>query len=534
MNSRTIRLGVLGLLLSGVTMGVGCASRPPARPNILLILADDMGYSDIGCYGGEVATPNLDRLAAAGLRFTQFYNNARCCPTRASLLTGLYPHQAGVGHMTENLGYEGYRGQLNDRCVTVAEVLRSAGYHTYMCGKWHVAWKNQPQPVLPGQRGFEHYYGAVFGNADYFHPGDPLRLDGQILETPPDFYYTDALSAAACRFLRDHAEQEGDRPFFLYLAYTAPHWPLQAQPADIAKYRDRYRTGWDVLRRERYERLLKLGLIDPRWLLSPRDPAAPAWETLSAAKKDDFALRMAVYAAQIDCLDQGVGRVLAALEKLGQLDNTLIFFLADNGGCAEGISRGDPNAPIGTPASFESYRLPWANASNTPFRLFKHYVHEGGIATPLIVHWPAGIHARGEFRHQPGHVIDLLPTCADVAGATYPKQYRGRDILPAEGVSLVPAFANQPLRRQALYWEHEGNRAVRADDWKLVARGKNGPWELYNLKDDRSEIRNCAAEQPARVRRLAELWQNWAQRCQVLPLVPRPGPRANRANAPAP
>ena len=422
------------------------------QPNILLILNDDMGFSDLGCYGGEVHTPNLDRLAGDGLRFTQFYNTARCCPSRASLLTGLHPHQTGVGHMMGDDGLDGYRGDLSHRCVTIAEVLKAAGYCTYMSGKWHISrhtGPDGPKHSWPCQRGFDEYYGIITGAANYWKPNTLTRNNTQILnhELPDGYFLTDAISDEAAQFVRAHAEETSDAPFFTYVAYTAPHWPLHAHEEDTERYHGRFAAGWDELREERLARMREMGILDDRWGLSERDPSQPAWDRASHKKWQQR--RMEVYAAQINRMDQGIGRIIQALEETNQLDNTLILFLADNGGCAEElrgpsqpatnthistattsdgkpVQRGnDPSVMPGPETTYQSYGVPWANLSNTPFRLYKHWVHEGGIATPLIVHWPAGIEAKGELRHQPGQLPDVMATCLDVSGAQYPQQHAG-------------------------------------------------------------------------------------------------------------
>jgi len=501
------------LQLLGGAAAAGPACGGTRQPNVILIMADDMGFSDLGCYGAEISTPNLDRLAAGGVRFTQFYNTARCCPTRAALLTGLYNHQTGVGHMVADRGVPSYQGYLNERCVTIAEALRPAGYRTLMSGKWHVG---ENRPHWPTDRGFERYYGLISGATNYFRldEGRQMAINDQPHTPNRDgFYITDAFTDHAVKFIDDCARQP--QPFFLYLAYTAPHWPLHALPAEIAKYRGKYKQGWDALRRERHARQIRMGLVDKRWPLTARDSQAPAWEDVT--DKDARDLKMAVYAAQIDRLDQGVGRLLARLEEAGALDNTLIMFLADNGGCAEEVDRGTPGVPPGPADSYLSYGLPWANASNTPFRLYKHWVHEGGIATPFIAHWPAVIRRGGRIVHQPGHIIDVMATCLDAAGAAYPKTYRGHDILPLEGRSLLPIFRGG--RRQdhpALFWEHEGNRAARQGRWKLVSRHPGG-WELYDLEADRTEMHSLAEQHPERVRELSQQYEQWARRCGVVP-----------------
>ena len=507
------------------------------RPNILLILNDDMGFSDIGCYGGEVHTPNLDTLAGNGLQFTQFYNTARCCPTRASLLTGLHPHQASVGHMMDDLEYEGYRGDLNDRCVTIAEALKGAGYVTYMSGKWHITrFTEDPKHSWPRQRGFDRFWGTITGAGSYFDP-NTLTDGNERIETPEgDFYYTDAISDKAIEFLEEHVDEKSDRPFFSYVAYTAPHWPLHALDEDMQRYKGRFDQGWDRLREERLARMIDMGVIHPNWGLSDRDPDQPAWE--KAENKAWQARRMEAYAAQIDRMDQGIGRIVAALDRLGQLDNTLILFLADNGGCAEELGPrakenmvdriaraetrdgrpvrfgNDPAAMPGGEDTYQSYGVPWANVSNTPFRLYKHWVHEGGIATPLIAHWPDRIKAAGELRHQPGQLPDIMATCLDVAGAAYPEAYNGHSIPPLEGVSLTPIFDDQPNGKEVLVWEHEGNCAVRKGKWKLVCRYP-GPWELYDMEADRSELNDLAADHSDVVAELEGLYNAWAERCDV-------------------
>lgn len=556
--------------LSAAAMGLGGCAAPGTvrrggetakRPNIVLIMSDDMGYSDIGCYGSEIETPNLDRMASNGLRFTQFYNTARCCPTRASLLTGLYPHQAGVGHMMEDRGLEGYRGDLNGHCVTIAEALKPAGYSAYMAGKWHVTPHTRPDGPKhnwPRQRGFDRFFGTIHGAGSFYDPNS-LTLDNTMIPPWDGFYYTDAINDYASQFVRNH---EGDNPFFLYVAHTAAHWPMHARPEDIAKYHGRYRGGWDALRRERHARGIEMGLVDPSWPLTPRDPDVPAWEDEPMREWQER--RMEVYAAMVDCMDRGIGRLLDTLRETGQYENTLIFFLQDNGGCAEeygsrGPIRPDPSEEIelrpmgpdelqtrmqpevtrdgrpvrtgkgvmpGPADTYIAYGKGWANASNTPFRLYKHWVHEGGIASPLIVHWPAGIGDRGELRHQPAHLIDIMATCVDAAGARYPETREGAVVHPMEGVSLRPAFYDLPPDREAIYWEHEGNRAVRSGQWKLVSRAqplmKVSPdemddWELYDLEADRTEMNNLAAEHPEKVRELSALWNAWAERAKALP-----------------
>jgi len=581
MDAKLNRRRFLGLMGTGAAMmavsgTVGSVLRTSvpvskSKPNILLILSDDMGFSDLGCYGGEIKTPNLDRLAANGLRFTQFYNTARCCPTRASLLTGLYPHQAGVGHMMEDRGEEGYQGDLNTRCVTIAEVLKPAGYSTYAVGKWHVTrfnGTNGTKHNWPLQRGFDRYYGTITGAGSYFDPATLTRDNDFVTpENDPDyrperFFYTDAITDNALRFLGDHIKNKTESPFFMYMAYTAAHWPMHAKPEDIETYKGKYSAGWDALREERYRRMMKMGLIDRNWNISPRGEGIPAWK--DSEDKEWHERRMEVYAAMVTCMDRGVGRIKDFLNKTNLLDNTLILFLQDNGGCAEENGSTGPAASIDIPAggklapmgkdelqtqtkpyrtrdgrpvrvgigvmpgpadTFVAYGKPWANASNTPFREYKHWVHEGGISTPLIVHWPGHIHTPGAFRHQPGHLIDIMATCVEVGDAQYPNSLKGNEILPKEGRSLVPAFKDQPIDRDALYWEHEGNRAVRQGKWKLVSKSVKGgatplplgPWELYDMEKDRTELNNLAEKYPDKAKDLSDKWDAYARRTHVIP-----------------
>jgi arylsulfatase A-like enzyme len=508
------------------------AATPGRRqPNIVIIMADDMGFSDLGCYGAEIETPNIDSLASRGVRFTQMYNTSRCCPTRASLLTGLYSHQAGIGRMVTDQNKPSYRGFLDQDCVTVAEVLRGAGYRTLMSGKWHVG---EQRPNWPVDRGFDRYYGLISGASNYFSldPGRFMAMDGEpITPEGDDFYFTDAFSDQAVRFLDD---RQPGQPFFLYLAYTAPHWPLHALEPEIRKYDDVYKAGWDAIRASRHKRMLELGIVEERWGISPRDARIPAWK--DEPEKEWQARRMAVYAAQMDRMDQGVGRILQKIHALGEEDNTLVIFLADNGGCAEEIepnfrnlqgkvrtiggkvvNYGNvPSVMPGPANTFQSYGAGWANVSNTPFRQYKAVVHEGGIATPLIASWPTAIRGGNRLERQVGHVIDLLPTCLDAAGARYPQEHKGHSILPPEGVSLLPAIRGGKLSRKTpLFWEHFGNRAVRQEDWKLVALNRR-KWELYNLHADRTETTDLADKHPSRVEEMDRLYRDWAARCEVL------------------
>jgi len=531
-----------------------------ARPNIILIMSDDMGFSDIGCYGSQIQTPTLNTLAANGVRFTQFYNTGRCCPTRAALLSGLYPHQAGVGHMMNDRGLEGYRGKLNRNCVTIAEALKPAGYATYMAGKYHVTpltHKKGEEPDKsnwPLQRGFDRFYGTIHGAGSFFDP-NTLTRDNQFVapdadpEYKPDtFYYTDAISDHAVRFIKEHDQT---KPFFMYVAFTAAHWPMHALPEDIAKYKGKYDKGYGAIRAARLKRARELGLIDPRWELTPQ---AEDWEK---AEPKPWEIRcMEVYAAMIDRMDQGIGKIVGALKEKDAFDNTLMLFLQDNGGCAEGLGRrGDkvraagptlPPMPVGElqvdmipkqtrdgypvlqghsvlPGSADTYIAygrGWANVSNTPFREYKHWVHEGGISTPLIAHWPAGITRKNALESQPAHLIDLMATCVDLAKATYPKTVNGHDITPMEGVSLAPAFNGKDVgRKNAIFWEHEGNRAVRDGKWKLVAKSAKGAWELYDMEADRTELHDLAEQEPERAKAMAADWEAWAKRAHAIPWI---------------
>ncbi len=497
---------------------LGALAAPVGKPNIVVILVDDMGFSDLGCYGSEIPTPNLDALGSGGLKFTQFYNTGRCCPTRASLLTGLYPHQAGVGHMTEDKGAPGYQGRLNDRCVTLAEVLKPAGYFTAMSGKWHVG---QNAGVTPWGRGFDRSLSAAAGGFYYADsPKAKLFLNGEALANddprlPRNWYSTDLWAAFGLRFIDEALAEK--KPFYLHLCFNAPHFPLQAPAEEIAKFRGRYQAGWGAVRDARYARQLELGLIDKAWAKSPRPAEVQAWKEVPAEERERFDHLMATYAAVVHRMDRAVGELVAGLRQRGVLDDTLILFMSDNGGNAEAGPKGKT---VGDPSKGGSdwfCGMSWAFVENTPFRLFKHFNHEGGIATPLIAHWPAGIAAKGQWRTQPAHLIDIMATCVEVGGAAYPQTFRGQDILPMEGKSLVGAFANRPIERDALYWEHEGNAAVRAGDLKLVRRRRAGAWELYDLKADRTELRDLAAAQPDKVRELAAKWEAWALRAQVTP-----------------
>jgi len=514
------------LALFGV-FALSAAAAPAApKPNIIVILVDDMGFADLGCYGSEIPTPNLDRLAAGGLRFTHFHNDSRCSPSRATVLTGLYSQEAGIGVLTgqrkgpDGQPLPGYLGHLNDHCVTLAEVLHGAGYFTAMTGKWHVG---QEHGVVPWNRGFDRSLNSPAGG--FYFPADQnthLFLNGHDVGrggqegVPADWYSTDLWTTYGLKFIQE--AQEAKKPFFLYLAYNAPHFPLEAPAEDIAKFRGKYLAGWDKLRDERYARQIKQGVIDAAWPLSPRPPEVKPWDGLSPEQKDRFDHIMAIYAACVYHMDKEVGVLVAGLVQRGLLDNTLILFMSDNGGNYESGPNGrlegaNPGGPDSTVFCGQS----WATLENTPFRRYKHFEHEGGISSPFIVHWPAGIPAKNELRDQQAHLIDIMTTCVEVSGAQYPSQFNGHDIHPMDGRSLVPAFANQPIQRDAIYWEHEGNAAVLQGDWKLVRFRWNGVWELYNIKADRTEQHDLSAAQPEKVKQLSAMWNDWAKKDDVLP-----------------
>jgi arylsulfatase A-like enzyme len=550
------------------------------RPNIIYIMSDDMGFSDIGCYGGEIETPNLNALADGGVRFTQFYNTARCCPTRASLMSGLYPHQAGVGHMMNDRGFEGYRGDLNRQCVTIPEVMKTAGYRTYMAGKWHVTKVIKPQTEAdkhnwPMQRGFDRFYGTIHGAGSFFDP-NTLTRDNEYVSPLADpeyspkqmangeYYYTDAIADHAARYILQHHYEADDQPFFMYVSFTAAHWPMHALEKDIAKYKGEYDGGYDAIRDARYKRMIELGLIDQSNTINW--PIPNEWKETEHWEWDKR--NMEVYAAMVDSMDQGIGRIVESLKNSGQFENTLICFFQDNGGCAENYGRGGiggpradrPTLPVlaadylqpdmtpkqtrdgypmrtgkgsmaGPADTAIGYGRGWATVSNTPFREYKHYTHEGGISTPLIAHWPNRITRRGELEPTPGHLVDLMATAVDLSGATYPETFHGGEkIKPMEGKSLLPAFLGEGLEREAIYWEHEGNRAIRVGDHKLVAKGARGNWELYNIANDRSEQSDLSEENPELAAKLAAMWQAYAARADVLPLNPNSKSNAGAFN----
>lgn len=529
MNRFPLYLGAAVLPLTACQTAAGPKEKTP-RPNIIVILTDDMGYSDLGCYGGEIETPHIDQLAANGLRWSQFYNNARSCPSRAVLMTGLYPHQAGMGWMAcADEQTPAYHAGLNNHCVTIGEVLTDAGYETYMVGKWHLCSERQCDGEVletwPVQRGFRHYYGIPEGASHYFHARMVSGETRLPVTTDEDhFYITDALADSAATFVRRHDYSE--KPLFLYYAFNAPHWPLHAHPEDIQRYRERYEAGWDVLRQKRFEKQIALGLFPEGTELSPRDESVPAWDSLTDEQRHEFVNRMAIYAAQVDAIDQGVGKLVQALKDAGQFDNTVIMLMDDNGACAESLGNRHGDEIDGSAATYESYRKNWANLSSTPYREYKHYTNEGGIATPLIVSWPAGISKKdnGRFVREYGYFADIMATCVDLAGATYPETYKGESIHPLEGVSLVPNFKGRHVRRGLTFWEHEINIAVRDGKWKLnilnheTAEPDLTRFELYDMEKDPTELHNLASEDPERAQALFDAWQKWAEKVGAYPL----------------
>lgn len=527
----------------------------PKRPSFIVLLSDDMGISDLGCYGGEIRTTHLDQLAASGLRFSQFYNTSRCCPTRASLLTGLYPHQAGIGHMMEDRGLPAYQGNLNRSCRTLAEVLRGGGYRNYAVGKWHVTRHTAPdgpKDNWPLQRGFDRFYGTIHGAGSFFDPSSLVRDNAMISPMadphyqPKRYYYTDAITDHAIGFLEEHQREHSDQPFLLYVAYTAAHWPMHAMPEDIARYRGRYDVGYEEIRRKRIDRGRELGWISPEWkmpglLRDWQDTEHRRWE----------AACMEVYAAMVDRMDQGIGRILQTLSEKGMDRSTYVLYMQDNGACAETVGRNGnakhpdtlrPSQPTFPPMSPKQFATPgstpdqtrdgypvrmgkqvmpgeedtyvaygqsWAQVSNTPLREFKHWVHEGGISSPLILRGPLTQGKAGAWVDQPAHLIDIAATLYELAGVSYPA-----DATALEGVSLRPVMEGKPLPERLLYWEHEGNRAVRMGDWKLVAKHQKA-WELYRIPDDRTEQNDLAMKHPDLVEKMAARYEQFARRCGV-------------------
>ncbi len=507
------------------------------RPNILLIVADDLGYSDLGCYGGEIETPQLNNLASNGVQLTRFYTTGRCCPSRASILTGLYPHRTGLGHMETDLNEPGYRGRVADDAVNIAQVLQLSGYRTFMSGKWHLGTKD------PTKYGFEEYYGTLASAQTYWDPNRYIRLpEGHKVRTynNGEFYGTNVLTDYALDFLRE-ARTTPDKPWFLYLAYNSPHFPLHAPKSDIEKYAETYKVGWDEIRKQRLQKMKRLGILSKKTVLSPRSPyrgwaatesaVNPAWEDVPKDRQVDLARRMAIFAAMVDVMDQNIGRMVFDLKKENELENTLIIFLSDNGACAEWdpygfdtrtgpsniLYQGDKIETMGGPGTYHSAGSGWANASNTPWRLYKHYNHEGGISSPFLAHWPSGLKRAGKIDNRPGHLVDLMPTVLEAAGVNYPNEFKGLKTIPMAGISILPLLNGNSVKKRILYFEHEGNRAVGDGKWKLSAlKGKE--WELYDIENDRTELNNLADKYPAIVKRLDSLWNTWAKENFVTPL----------------
>ena len=528
------------------------------KPNIIVIMVDDLGYSDLGCYGGEISTPNIDALGYNGLRFTQMYNGARCCPSRAALLTGLHPHQAGIGQLTADLGVPSYQGYLREGCVTISEVMKTAGYRTMISGKWHVAssWDARDRDnwvlgdkkhPMPKQRGFDRSFGILNAAESYWNPKSLILEDVLIDVETEDFHLTDAIT--------DHAVDQIDesvamgKPFFQYVAFSAPHWPLHAREDDIVKYEGKYMAGYDAIRTSRHEQQKGLGVVDDKWDISPRDSDSPDWKDVRNKEYED--IRMATYAAMVEQVDRGVGRIIDTLKAKGEFDNTIIMFLSDNGGCAElfqedgdwpdpslweteltlqgeKVRAGDiPELRPGPDTTFQAVELPWANVSDTPFRLFKRWIHEGGISTPFIVHWPDQID-KANILNNPMHIIDISATCYEIAGAQYPKEHHDTEITPLEGESFLGALQGKELSRETpITIEHEGNRGIRIGDWKLVAEW-NKPWELYNISDDRTEQNDLIDGEKDRAMAFEKLYFEWAERAEVLPWPVNPNVFAKR------
>jgi arylsulfatase A-like enzyme len=526
------------------------------RPNIIVIMADDLGYSDLGCYGGEINTPNIDYLAENGLRYRQFYNTSRCCPTRAALLTGLYNQQAGIGKMTEAENRPGYRGHLTDNTVTLAEVLKTAGYQTAMTGKWHVsntfvqknpqdqlAWLNHqkefgnfsPLNQYPTSRGFDKFFGTIWGVIDFFDPFSLVNGTEPVKSVPTDYYHTDAINDTTVSYIREFSRSE--KPFFIYVAHNAPHWPLMAKPKDIARYKETYKSGWNAIREARYNKMIKLGLIDAATTKLPEEPEdAPTWEDNPTKEWD--ATAMAVHAAMVDAMDQGIGRIINTLKQTGELDNTLIVFLSDNGASSENCSRYGPGfdrpdetrdgrkivyatekqAMPGPQTTYASIGQRWSHVANTPYQFWKAESYEGGVNTPMIAFWPKGIIAKGGFSNQVGHVMDFMRTFCELAYAQYPSDFKGNKITPTTGISLVASFKGKPAEEnRMLFNEHFGARYARQGDWKMVSLATDTTWHLYNMATDKTETVDLSTKHPDKVKQLRQAWKNWAETHQVFP-----------------
>lgn len=510
--------------------------------NVIIFLADDLGYSDIGGYGGEIRTPNLDRLANHGVKLSNFHNTPRCSPSRASLLTGIHPHQTGIGILTGNNASEGgYAGNLNNKCATIAEVLKSNGYITAITGKWHLTNSpNKPNGAWPTERGFDTFFGTLDGCATYFRPGTLTRGMENVeaeAENNPDFFYTDAIANEAVKFLK---EKPAEKPYFLYVPFTAPHWPLHAREATIKSYAGQYNEGWDVIRAKRLERQKALGIIPQETELSPRDARVLSWE--EETDKEWQARRMEVYAAMVTEMDTAIGQILNQVEANNEWDNTIIIFLSDNGACAEALPLdeiaefrraknlmstrtrdgrkvtlgNDPDVMPGGEDTYASYGVGWANVSNTPFRLYKRYTHEGGVMSPFIFHWPAGNLTNGKVNTSTYQLVNVAPTLYEALGVTYPATLNGNKLEPLAGGSMLPALKNADSAKSQLWWEHIGNAAIIRDKWKLV-RQYDWDWELYDLTTDRNELKNLASAHPEIVAELSSEWQKLADQYGVIP-----------------
>lgn len=552
-----IPLIIVSVFTTGCNSAKSKANQKDERPNFVVILADDLGYSDLGCYGGEIQTPNLDYLAYNGLRFSAFYNTSRCCPTRASLLTGLYNQQAGIGEMTTDRNLPGYRGHLTENTVTLAEVLKAAGYHTGMTGKWHVSntieqptaaeqvkWLNHqvvhplfsPAEQYPTSRGFEKYFGNIFGVVDFFDPFSLVNGKDPVTDVPTGYYHTNAINDTAAAYIREFSKDE--KPFFLYVAQTAPHWPLHALPEDIKKYENTYKGGWDAIREARYKKMVSLGLVDPATTkLSPRINNDLTWQSNKDSAWD--ARAMAVHAAMVDRMDQGIGTIINALKETDRLNNTIIIFMSDNGASPEDCARFGPGFdrpgetrdgrkiiyPVnkevlpGPQTTFASIGERWANVANTPYRYAKVESYEGGVRTPCIAFWPKGIKAaKGSICPHRGHVMDLMATFVEVSGTTYPANFDNRIISPTTGSSLVAAFrAKSSVDHKTMYNEHFKARYIKDANWKLVSASRDTTWHLYRIQDDECELNDLSAQYPDIVKRMALGWMEWANNSNVYP-----------------
>lgn len=532
MNQKRITTLFSALLIGALGSYNLNAQTHASKPNVILIMVDDMGYSDLGNYGSEIKTPNLDRLASEGTRLREFYNNSICAPTRASLLTGQYQHKAGVGYFDVNLGLPAYQGYLNKESLTLGEVFRSGGYSTLLSGKWHVGSEDKAQ--WPNQRGFDKFYGILKGAANYFntdglpfgktaYPVALIRNNEELHPKADSYYFTDEIGNNAVTFLDEQNKE--NKPFFLYLAFTAPHWPLQAKPVDIAKYRGKFDEGWDVLREKRIKKLKENGILLADQTIAPRDPEVPEWNKLTYDEKQFWKAKMEVYAAMVDNMDQNVGKVLEKLKALKKDKNTLIVFISDNGAqggfntynpLRRGLVKND--GPIGTSGSFDYQEQNWAYLSNTPLQDYKNNMHEGGFSSPFIAWYPSKIKA-GRIDKGTGHLIDLAPTFYDLAGIEYPKELNGVKSNPLPGKSLLPVLidgASEVNRGAPIFWERAGNRAVREGKWKLVSISPSYQWELYNLENDRGETNNLAQQNPGIVNDLSAKYFDWADKTGVV------------------